>query len=307
MSFFSRSTSAGSYYRPSFFGGFAFFPPVIKWLLISNVAIWLAFDLLLLPFTFGGVPIFDILAAHLALWPFGPHFYPWQLVTYMFMHGGFWHLFMNMLALWMFGAELEHIWGSKKFLTYYLLCGVGGGIANLLVASLVGQGAPTVGASGAVFGVLLAFGMLFPDRPIYIYFLLPVKAKYFIAFYIGLELYLGVTGTTDGVAHFAHLGGAAVGFVYLVTKMNLPSFRRPTTIVGGSKSEKPPAGSRIGQRDEVQDAKFYDINSGKPLDREPEVTQEVIDAILDKIGKGGYQSLSEEEKRILNEASRRIH
>jgi membrane associated rhomboid family serine protease len=307
MSYFSRPTSAGSYYRPSFFRGFAFFPPVIKWLLISNVAIWFAFDFLLLPFTFGGVPIFEILARHLALWPLGPHFYPWQLVTYMFMHGGFWHLFMNMLALWMFGMELEHLWGSKKFLTYYLLCGVGGGIANLLVAALVGQGAPTVGASGAVFGVLLAFGLLFPDRPIYIYFLLPVKAKYFIAFYIGLELYLGVTGTSDGVAHFAHLGGAAVGFLYLAAQMKLPWFRRPTAIFGGQKSEPSSAGVRIGRRDEVQDAKFYDINSGKPLDHDPEATQEVIDAILDKISKGGYQSLSEDEKRILNEASRRIH
>ena len=112
----------------------------------------------------------------------------------MFLHGGFWHLFLNMLALWMFGVELEYTWGSRRFLIYYLLCGLGAGIVNLLVAPLLGQAAPTVGASGAIFGVLIAFGMLFPDRPIYLYLLLPVRAKYFVLGYIALELFYGVTG-----------------------------------------------------------------------------------------------------------------
>ncbi len=294
-----------SYYRPSLFGGFSFFPPVIKALLISNVAIWLLLDFLLSQFTISGVPIFAIFSQYLALWPLGANFYPWQLLTYMFMHGGFWHLFFNMLALWMFGMELENTWGSKKFLAFYLTCGLGAGIANLFVAPLLGPAGPTVGASGAVFGVLIAFGMLFPDRPIYIYFLLPIKAKYFVAIYIGLELFYGVTGTTDGIAHFAHLGGAAVGFIYLLAEMNLIPVRKWwAQIQGGLRRGRP-----IGRKwpgEETRDAKFYDINTGKPFHDDRDVNQEVIDAILDKISKGGYQSLTEEEKRILNEASRKI-
>lgn len=308
MSTYERSTSAGGYYRPSFFGGFRFFPPVIKWLLILNVGIWLAFDFLLAPFTIGGVPIFQILAGYLALWPLGTHFFPWQLVTYMFMHGGFLHLFLNMFSLWIFGTELEHLWGSKRFLVYYLLCGLGGAVANLLIAPLLGQEAPTVGASGAVFGVLLAFGVLFPDRPIYLYFLLPVRAKYFILGLIGLELFTGITGTTDGIAHFAHLGGAAAGAVYLaaVLKINLlGGFRKRPEVVRGGEGMK--WGAHVRGKDEIQEAKFYDIKSGRPREEEPRVTQEAVDAILDKIGRGGYQSLTEEEKRILQEASKNIH
>ncbi|MBI4534824.1 MAG: rhomboid family intramembrane serine protease, partial [Ignavibacteriae bacterium] len=158
-----RTGGPGAYYRPSFFGGFRFFPPVIKSLLISNAAIWLLVGFFLAPFTVGGVQIGGdrgLFTYYFALWPLGTNFWPWQLVTYMFMHGGLGHLFFNMLALWMFGMELENTWGSKRFLIYYLVCGLGAGISNLFVAPLVGPGAPTVGASGAVFGVLIAFGML---------------------------------------------------------------------------------------------------------------------------------------------------
>lgn len=295
-----------SYYRPGFLGGFSFFPPVIKALLISNIAIWLLLDLLLSRFTVSGVPIFALFSEYLALWPIGMNFYPWQLLTYMFMHGGFWHLFFNMLALWMFGMELENTWGSRRFILFYLTCGLGAGIANLFVAPLLGPAGPTVGASGAVFGVLIAFGMLFPDRPIYIYFLLPIKAKYFVAIYIGLELFYGVTGTTDGVAHFAHLGGAAVGFVYLLADMNLIPVRRWWSQLQGGLRRATPSGKKWPPREEIHDARFYDINTGKRLHDDRDVNQEVIDAILDKISKGGYQSLTEEEKRILNEASRKI-
>jgi membrane associated rhomboid family serine protease len=297
--------SAGSYYRPSVFGGFRFFPPVIKWLLLSNTAVYLLFNILLAPLTLHGVAIFDRFAAYLALWPLGTHFYPWQLVTYLFLHGGFLHLFFNMLALWMFGMELEHVWGSKRFLTYYLLCGIGGGLSNLLVAPLIGQVGPTVGASGAIFGVLLAFGILFPDRPIYLYFLLPIRAKYFVTFYIGLELVLGVTGSPDGIAHFAHLGGAAVGFLYLVKEMHILKLRKRAEVrVGGDWSFR--RAPSTGQP-EVRDAKFYDLRTGRSLEEEEPITQEVVDAILDKISKGGYQSLNDREKRILNEASKKIH
>jgi membrane associated rhomboid family serine protease len=302
----SYGQGGGPFYRPNLFGGLTFFPPVIKALLISNIAIWLVLDVLLVPFTVGGVPIFAVFSEYLALWPIGTNFWPWQLLTYMFMHGGFWHLFFNMLALWMFGMELENTWGSRKFLLYYLVCGVGAGLTNLLVAPLIGQSAPTVGASGAVFGVLIAFGMLFPDRPIYLYFLLPVKAKYFIAIYIGLELFYGVTGTSDGVAHFAHLGGAAVGFLYLLSDMNLIPVRSWWTAIRGQRAGLW-QGPSVTSKTEVREAKFYDIQTGRPMPDNPEVNQEVIDAILDKISKGGYQSLTDKEKKILFEASKKIN
>jgi len=301
--------------RPSFFRGFSFFPPVIKGLFISNIAMWLLVDFFLGSFRIGGAPVgggSGSVTRLLALYPIGPDFWPWQLFTYMFLHGGFMHLFFNMLALWMFGMQLENKWGSKKFLIYYLLCGVGAGVANLFVSSLLGQGLPTVGASGAVFGVLIAFGMLFPNMPVYIYFLLPIPAKYFIAGYIALELFYGVAGTSDGIAHFAHLGGAAVGFIYMVlTEKDLlvgSWFSRLRGEIHNPFSRSDRIVWKDGRSVEVHDARFYDIRTGKPRDdRNEGVTQEVIDAILDKISKGGYQSLSEDEKRILNEASRKIH
>jgi membrane associated rhomboid family serine protease len=297
----------GRYFRPSMFGGFSFFPPVIKSLLITNVVAWVLFGLLLPLFTYRGEPIFAIFFDSLALWPLGHNFWPWQLVTYLFLHGGFWHLFFNMLALWMFGMELEHVWGSRTFLTYYLTCGIGAGIANLLVAPLLGQTAPTIGASGAVFGVLIAFGMLFPDRPIYIWFLLPIRAKFFVMFYIGLELFYGITGTSDGVAHIAHLGGALVGYIFvLVMTGRLPG----STILRSLESIRFPSTGRKSTRvegEDIREAQFYDISTGKPMDTDTRATQQVIDDILDKINKDGYQSLTEEEKQILAEASKKIH
>ncbi|HTO94127.1 MAG TPA: rhomboid family intramembrane serine protease [Bacteroidota bacterium] len=304
----SGSGGESRYYRPGAFGGFSFFPPVIKALLITNGLMWVLFGIILPAFKFGSVPIFVIFREYLELWPLGTNFWPWQLITYMFLHGGFWHIFFNMLMLWMFGMELEYTWGSAKFLTYYLLCGVGAGVANLLVAPLLGQVAPTVGASGAIFGVLIAFGMLWPDRPIYVYFLLPIRAKYFIAASIAIELFTGITGSSDGVAHVAHLGGAAVGFLYIVAQRRSGALRR---LVGSFGRGERPSRTRAwrGEEPEVRDARFYDIGGPPRKEKrdDQEVTQEVIDAILDKISTGGYQSLTEEEKRILNEASRKIH
>ena len=180
------------------------------------------------------------------------NFRSWQFVSYMFMHGDFTHLLFNMFALWMFGALLENVWGPKRFLTFYMVTGIGAGLVQLLVAyfrihsiegmlspdqiqDVYNQGAelwqkgmtfsdetmkslhvllntPTVGASGAVFGILLAFGMMFPDTMIYVFFAIPIKAKYFVLLYGAAELYFGVSGTADGIAHFAHLGGMVFGY-----------------------------------------------------------------------------------------------
>ncbi|MBI4534754.1 MAG: rhomboid family intramembrane serine protease, partial [Ignavibacteriae bacterium] len=153
-----------------------------------------------------------------------------------------------------------------------------------------------------------AFGMLFPNRPIYLYFLLPIRAKFFITGFIILELFYGVTGSATGVAHFAHLGGAAVGFVYTLAITDTLPLRDWWSRTFGSVRNPFEGTTRpFGRDQEIHDAKFYDIKTGRPVDDGDEVTQEVIDAILDKISTGGYQSLTDEERRILNEASRKIH
>jgi membrane associated rhomboid family serine protease len=149
----------------------------------------------------------------LALWPLeSGYFTPWQLITYAFLHGNFNHLFFNMFAVWMFGTPLESTWGTRRFLTYFTVCVVGAGLAQLLVQLLVASGAPTIGASGGVFGLLLAYGVMWPDNRIFlIFFPVPIKAKWFVLIYGGIELMLGFTGSMPGVAHFAHLGGMILG------------------------------------------------------------------------------------------------
>ena len=169
--------------------------------------------------------------AGLGLWPLGtealsaqyvggiPGFQIWQLVTYGFLHGGLLHLFVNMFALWMFGTSLERFWGSRPFLWFYLVCLIGAGLIQLVVATLAddsGNLYPTIGASGAVFGILLGFAMMFPEQQLMLLFPpIPIKAKYFVLFYGAFELYAGVTGSMSGVAHFAHLGGMAFGFLMI--------------------------------------------------------------------------------------------
>lgn len=297
----------GNYYRPSFFGGFQFFPPVIKGLLISNAAVFLGM-VFLGNFRIGDFFFEQFFFQSFALWPLGSGFGIWQLFSYMFMHASFTHILFNMLALWMFGMELEHVWGSRKFFIYYLLCGFGGGLANLLIAPMFTAVGPTVGASGAVYGVLLAFGMMFPERPIYIYFLLPIKAKYFVVMYMAFEIFS--VGSMDGVAHFAHLGGALVGFLYLIAD----GYQFGTSHLTGSQGDNlftrmTGFGRQQPKQDEyytnVTDANVYDINEYSK--KEEEKAQVQIDTILDKISKNGYQSLSEEEKKILFEASKKIN
>jgi membrane associated rhomboid family serine protease len=144
----------------------------------------------------------------------------WQPVTYMFLHGGLGHILFNMLSLWMFGVELERMWGTAFFTRYYLVCGVGAGVVTILASFFPGAigaklyDAVTIGASGAIFGILLAYGMYFPDRKILFEFLFPIPAKYFVILYGAISLFLAVSGG-GGVAHFAHLGGLLVGWLYL--------------------------------------------------------------------------------------------
>ena len=180
-------------------------PPVTQALLLLNVAAF-CIDLFLGPW-------FQRL---FALWPLGGAFMPWQVVTYSFLHGSITHLFFNMLGLWMFGAELERLWGPKRFLQFYFASVLTAALAQLLIAGFSGSQTPTVGASGGLFGLLLAFGMMFPNRTIVPLFPpIPMKAKVFVAIFGGLELLFGVTGTMQGVAHFAHLGGMLGGFLMI--------------------------------------------------------------------------------------------
>jgi membrane associated rhomboid family serine protease len=243
-------------YRP---GSFNFLPPIVKNLLIINVLCFLAYWAL--GFSMN-IDLNEILGLHFFM---GESFSPFQYVSYMFMHGGIWHLFFNMFALWMFGNALENYWGAKRFLMYYLITGLGAALLHTVViamdvvplvaeidqlienpegfspsmdlkeqygAFLYRTGAVpnttesfylfkewvpdqplVVGASGAVFGLLLAFGMMFPNSLIYLYFAIPIKAKYFVMLYGGLELYQGFQSNPgDNVAHFAHLGGMLFGF-----------------------------------------------------------------------------------------------
>lgn len=300
------------YKRPSMFGGFAYFPPVIKALLISNVAIFIFQTFFINNFKIGSLPLSIWFMRMFALQPIGEGFLPWQLFTYLFMHGGIFHLLLNMFALWMFGMELENLWGSKKFLFYYFLCGVGAGLANLFISPLISPPAPTIGASGAVYGILVAFGMIFPDRPIFLYFLFPIRAKYFVIIFILIELFS--IGGASNVAHFAHLGGAVVGFIYLMLSQGKFSVENLFQNYE-RKKYKPREKSRVYRNkyyekfnkiydDDITDAEYDELSDDK--DQETKL-QERIDEILDKISKEGYQNLTEEEKKILFEASKKLH
>jgi membrane associated rhomboid family serine protease len=234
---------------------FEILPPVIKNLLIVNALVFFA-QVTIKNTAFGTLE--DIFALH--TWQ-SPLFRPWQFVTHMFMHGDFGHLFFNMFALWMFGSILENVWGQKRFLTFYFVCGIGAALCHMIALHFESQvmierfnaiqtsmdveyflrkywaGEPlppvldaaklalranlseaTLGASGAVFGCLTAFGYLFPNTYLYLYFFVPVKAKWFVIGYIAIELYSTLKNSAgDNVAHLAHLGGALFGFLLVWT------------------------------------------------------------------------------------------
>lgn len=186
-------------------------PPIVKNLIIVNILIYLAMTL---------IPSFESLVTqYCQLYWFGsPWFHSWQYITYMFLHGGFSHLFFNMFALWMFGRTLEDRLGPQRFMTYYLVCGVGAALIQMLVAWLTRDfGITLIGASGAVMGLLLAFGVMYPNAQIMVFPLpFPIKAKWFVMGYAAIELLFGATGYDMGVAHFAHVGGMLWGWLLLI-------------------------------------------------------------------------------------------
>lgn len=221
MSFGFRT---GGWRRPSYraYGGYGGFglgyglTPVVKKLIYINAAVFLAL-------VFLGIfsrPLPRLLVSLLGVVPrdvvFGLRL--WQPFTYLFLHGGFWHLVFNMFALWMFGTPLERDWGSRRFLRYYLLTGVGAGVLNVVVTLLWGGPAaviPTIGASGAIYGVLLAFGLLYPHQPILIWFLFPIPARIFVIIMGVFTFTSALSAPGSGISHISHLGGMLFGYLYL--------------------------------------------------------------------------------------------
>lgn len=317
MSQFNRNTGG--------YGGFSIFPPVLKILLVVNISVFIIQYFFLSNLRYGDVNVDNLFLRYLALMPIGEGFMPWQLFTYMFLHGSFMHIFMNMFVLWMFGFELENIWGSKKFLIYYLSCGVAAGVANEIIAPFLTDVGPTVGASGAIYGILAAFAYLFPNRPIYIYFLFPIKAKYVILLYMAIDLINVIGGTSTGIAHIAHLGGAVAGFLYLfLTSARQKNFNFRMTDLRKQQDFKKQSDeenifrsySNGTSKENIKEVKFKEVNEDeltgskdeyiKEIKEKERLAQERIDKILDKISKGGWAALTEEEKMILRKDSKNL-
>ena len=179
--------------------------PAVLGLIIANVVVFLL------------EPVFPGLLGLLALWPLGPNFHLWQLVSYAFLHGGWWHIFGNMFGLFMFAPALEQHWGKQRFLFYYFVCVITAALTQIAVQHATGSSQPTIGASGGVFGVLLAFAVLFPRAQLLLLLPpIPMPAWLFVLLYGLLELFFGVTGTEPGIGHFAHLGGMLGGAILML-------------------------------------------------------------------------------------------
>lgn len=245
--------------------------PAVKKLLIINGAVFiLQFFGLVSYSVFGLVPASVVQKGMI-----------WQFVTYMFMHGGWFHLFINMFVLWMFGSEMERHWGSREFYKYYFVTGIGAGIISVIFD--YGSSNPIVGASGAIYGLLLAFGIMFPNRPVFLYFLFPVKAKYFVLIFGAIAFVSAISATSDGIAHFTHLGGMIVGFLYLRLDWRIHQF---WSRISDSKRRSP------------------NMKIHKKPDQDMDNFKDRIDEILDKINDVGYHNLTDEEKNILKRASK---
>lgn len=286
--------------------------PALRAIILINLGVFVVQHLFLALFRYRGISVEALFVQFFALQPLlSGSFFPWQLVTYQFLHAGLeniWHILFNLFALWMFGPELEQLWGSRRFTWYYLLCGIGAGIVHLGVQLFWTYPAPTVGASGAIYGILLAFGLTFPDRPVFMFpFFIPIPARILVLLMAAIEFISGLTSAGSPIAHFAHLGGALTGFLLLRFGDRWGIFAaldrfwfwlryRPLRAPAASRSSATVSRLRYLRTEEV--LLYFE---GEPI------TQSDIDAILDKIAASGYQSLSERERRILYEVSRRMN
>jgi len=301
-------------------------PTMTKNLLIINVLAYLA----TLVLQMRGVDLTSLLGLHFFL---ASDFHIYQFLTYMFLHGSFTHILFNMFALWMFGSVIERVWGPRKFLFYYICCGIGAGFTQELVQyadySIQGIAAyqyvnaggvqmttnayinlwTTIGASGAVYGILLAFGMIFPNERLFIIpFPFPIKAKWLIVGYVAIELFSAMSGPGDGVAHMAHLGGMLFGFLLIRYWQKHPDSSGRFGRSNGMeffdnmkrKFEERQRNSRMNaERQQTRRETDEEYNARQRQN------QEEIDAILDKIRKSGYDSLTKEEKQKLFDQSKK--
>jgi len=224
-------------------------------------------------------------------------FRPWSPFTYMFLHGGFGHLFMNMLGLFFFGPQLESKWGSSEFIRYYLVCGFGGAALSFLFLLFVSN--PIVGASAAVYGVLLGFAMTWPNAPIYVWGIFPIKAKFLVGFFVVVSFINTFGGAGGGVAHFAHLGGFAAGFLYLKT-----DWRASQAIQGIGKAARARRFAIVPREErEEQEAAASDLS--REAEATEKTTLDAVDRVLDKISAEGMASLTEQEKQLLDQVSKK--
>lgn len=254
--------------------------PWVKRLLIINAAVFLV-----------GIAIGpDLLWRWLGFTPSEVIARPWSIVTYMFIHLGFWHLLWNMIGLLFFGPPLEERWGSDEFIRFYLICGVGG-----IVLSFFFSGATVGGASAAVYGVLLAFAMTWPEAPIHVWGIFPVKAKWLVGFFAALSFVYAVSSQGGGVAHFAHLGGFLAAFLYLRRGARPVKVRAPT------KPSRPRRLAIVPREPEARTSRA----ERRAQAREDRDLLDRVDAVLDKISAEGMGALTDEERALLDEVSRR--
>ena len=273
-------------YQSTGFGFGYMLTPMVKRLLIANVVVFFA------TMVVGERLMFEWFA-------FQPReliFRPWGVVTYMFLHGDIMHLAVNMLVLFFFGPPLEAQWGEREFVRFYVVCGLGG-----VVFSFLFQPAWVVGASAAMYGLMLAFAMNWPNVPIYIWGIFPVQAKYLVGFLAVVAL-LSATGGASGsnVAHFAHLGGLLSGFLYLKADWR-PGERLRQLRRGVSRRRR----LAIVPRDENGEEEHPGVLTGRKRVREDAALYDKVDAVLDKISAEGMDSLTPDELRLLDEVSRR--
>ena len=265
-------TSSG--FRNHFGGGNSSVPTGVKLLLILNTAIFLMVEISGMQFelfysNFGLVPA--------KVWS---SFMIWQPVTYLFLHGGFIHLLFNMFVLWMFGKELEHNWGSISFLKYYFACGIGAGITT----SIFGWGSftPVIGASGAVYGLLLAYGLTYPNRLVYLYGIFPIKVKFMVIGLGVIAFFASMTSTNSTVSHITHIAGMVVGLIYLQSKINFKHLKLWL----------------INRKIHSLNIK---ITKRENLDLQ---LKEKVDKILEKLNTNGWDRLTEDEQKVLYKASK---
>ena len=283
--------------------------PAVQWLIAINVAIYFLQSTVVLPADMQNALGFKAV-------DFGNQSY-WTIFTYMFVHGGLWHLAVNMYSLWLFGPRVEHAWSAREFTRFYVICGLGGWFAHLLFV----RNSLLIGASAAVLGVMLAYAMRWPDDEIHLFGVIPLKVKWLVAIMALVDLVSGMTGRDTGVAYMAHLGGLAAGWLYLRTSSvtSIDRLRQRVSQIPDVPDETPRAIPRSmpRSREKTQEVDEIVAKSKAVMARRPVApvpvqpkpaprTTDELDLVLDKISQQGLDSLTSDERRLLEEMSKRL-